>query len=226
VITEDQQTKEEEFHIPIPARPLRAVDLLPGTAAIVRRAAISVRTAADARAAGITPERLIALWVPGDHPVALDAGVAFQVPTGAELVVRIHYQKTWQYERRAMTDESRVGLYFAEAGAAEVQVLRGTAVNQDVRALGLYVDPNLSGVDVTVSAERPDGSREELIAFRQRAEWPRRYWFREPVLLPRGTRLRVTADPEGKLAPPAAAPTPPPVAPASLLLSIDVLAGQ
>jgi len=214
-IAEDALTKDEEFRIPIPARPLRAVDLLPGTAAVVRRATISVRAMPDAGAAGIMPERLIALWVPGDHPVALDTGLGFQVPAGAELVVRIHYQKTWQYERRAMTDESRVGLYFAEPGAAEVQVLRGTTVSQDVRALGLYADPNLSGAEVTLIAERPDGSRDELIAFRPRAEWPRRYWFREPIRLPRGTRLLVTADPEGKLVPPA-----------SPLLSIDVLAGQ
>jgi len=178
---------------------------------------------ADARPAGITPERVVALWVPGDHPVPLDAGVGFQVPAGAELVVRIHYQKTWQYERRAVTDQSRVGLYFAEPGAAEVQVLRAftpdssptfmTTVNESVRALGLYADPNLSGSDVTVIAERPDGSREELIAFRPRTEWSRRYWFREPILLPRGTRIRVNADPEGTL-------------PTSLSLAINVLAGQ
>ena len=222
-IAADVQTTDEEFRIPLPARPLRAVDLLPGTAAIVRRATISVRAMADARAAGVTPERVVALWVPGDHPVPLDAGVGFQVPVGAELVVRIHYQKTWQYERRAVTDQSRVGLYFAEPGAAEVQVLRAftpdgsptfmTTVNESVRALGLYADPNLSGSDVTVIAERPDGSREELIAFRPRTEWSRRYWFREPILLPRGTRIRVNAAPEGTL-------------PTSLSLAINVLAGQ
>ena len=52
-----------------------------------------------------------------------------------------------------------------------------------------------------------------LIAFRPRTEWSRRYWFREPILLPRGTRIRVSADPEGTL-------------PTSLSLAINVLAGQ
>lgn len=232
-IADEAQTLDEEFRIPIPARPLRAVDLLPGTRAIVRRATISIRANTDARAAGITPERLIALWLPGDHPVALDPGMGFQVPTNAELVVRIHYQKTWQYERRTMIDRSSLGLYFADSGAADVQVIRAftpdnspslTTVTEDVRALALYADPDMAAAHVTVMALRPDGSREELIAFRPRADWARRYWFREPILLPRGTRIQVTGAPgEDRLLPLAAATAPPPAGRASLSLALNVL---
>lgn len=236
-IADDEQSRDEEFRIPIPARALRAVDLRPGTAAIVRRATISVRAATDARAAVITPERLVALWVPGDHPVALDSGIGFEVPTGAELVVRIRYQKTWQYERKAITDRSSVGLYFADPAAASVQVLRAvtpdntstvsTTVGEDVRVLALYADPDASGAHVTVTAIRPDGAREELLAFRPRAEWARRYWLREPILLPRGTRIQLTTDVgEDTLSPPAAAPTPTPGARVSPSIAINVLRGQ
>jgi hypothetical protein len=246
-IADNAQILDEEFRIPVPARPLRAVDLLPGTPAIVRRATISVRAVVDARGAGIPPERLIALWVPGDHPVALDAGIGFQVPPTAELIVRIQYRKTWQYERKAMTDQSRIGLYFADPGSAEVQVLRAftpaaseatirlkpdptvfvTTVSEDVRALALYADPDLSGANTTVIAVRPDGSREELISFRPQADWARRYWFREPILLPRGTRIQVTADlGDDRLLPPAAASTPQPGARASLSLALNVLAAH
>jgi hypothetical protein len=235
-IADTAQTVDQEFRIPLPARPLRAADLLPGTPAIVRRATISVRAVADPRAAGITPERVIALWLPGDHPVALDAGIGFEVPPGAELIVRIQYRKTWQYERKAMTDESRVGLYFAEPGAAEVQVIRAftpdatqpfaTTVGEEVRALAVYADPGVAAAHLAVTAVRPDGSREELIAFRPQADWARRYWFREPILLPRGTRIQVTAEPDGKLLPPAAASTSPPASPSSLSLAINVLARQ
>jgi len=235
-IAADVQTTDEEFRLPLPTRPLRAVDLLPGTPAIVRRATISVRSVADARAASISPERLIALWVPGDHPVALEPGIGFQVPAIGELIVRIQYRKTWQYERKAMTDQSRIGLYFADAGAAEVQVLRvftpevsrtfSTTVSEDVSALALYAGPDLSEANVTVVAVKPDGSREELIAFRPHADWARRYWFREPIRLPRGTRIQVTADlGEDRLLPPAAASTPP-GARASLSLALNVLASR
>jgi hypothetical protein len=234
-VAEDLQTLDEEFRVALPQRPLRAVDLLPGTPAIVRRATISIQSIADNRAASISPERLLALWVPGDHPVALDSGIGFQIPATGELIVRIQYRKTWQYERKAMRDQSRIGLYFADAGAVEVQMIRvftpevsrtfSTAVSEDVRALAIYAGPDLAGANATVVAVRPDGSREELISFQAQADWARRYWFREPILLPRGTRIQVTADfGEDRLRPPAAASSPPPVARSSLSLGLDVLA--
>lgn len=234
-VAENVQAVEEEFRLRLPQRPLRAVDLLPGTPAIVRRATISIQSVADSGPASITPERLLALWVPGDHPVALDPGIGFQIPATGELIVRIQYRKTWQYERKAMTDQSRVGLYFADAGAAEVQLLRvftpeatrtfSTTVSDDVRALAIYAGPDLAGASTTVVAVRPDGSREELIAFQAQADWARRYWFREPILLPRGTRIQVTADfGEDRLRPPAAASSPPPGARFSLSLGLNVVA--
>jgi hypothetical protein len=236
-IGSDTPEHVEEFLVPVPDRPLRAVDLLPGTPAIVRRATISIRAGApEPRAPGLPPERLLALWLPGDHPVALDAGLAFEA--GAQLAVRIHYRKTWQHERQAMTDRSMIGLYFADAGAADVHVLRAlgqangnapetftATVGDDVRALAVYADPELSGVSLTAVALRPDGSREELIAFRPRAEWARRYWFREPISLPRGTRIQVTARVDDALLPPAAA-RPPQTARAPFSIALNVVRGK
>ena len=50
---------------------------------------------------------------------------------------------------------------------------------------------------------RPDGTRANLIAFHPRPDWVRRYWFREPIPLPRGTTIEVTAlfDDEAPLLP-------------------------
>jgi hypothetical protein len=103
------------------ARWVRAVDLLPGAAAVVRSATITVRSdrAQDSGPEGTAPERILAMWVPGDEPVPLDAEGAFRLPAGAELTVRVHYKKTWEYERVAMTDRSKIGVYFAERPAAE-----------------------------------------------------------------------------------------------------------
>jgi hypothetical protein len=78
------------------ARWVRAVDLLPGTPAIVRSAVIYVKTSA-APAAGPAPEQVLARWVPGQDPEPLDGGAAFRLPAGAQLGVRIHYKKTWSY---------------------------------------------------------------------------------------------------------------------------------
>jgi hypothetical protein len=68
-LTEEETGRLVEFTIDVPARGprwLRAVDLQPGTPAIVRSASVSM-----ARPGG--DDQLLALWLPGDHPVALDA---------------------------------------------------------------------------------------------------------------------------------------------------------
>jgi hypothetical protein len=243
-LAEDTTQRIEEFVIPATGRPLRAVDLLPGTPAIVRRATVLVRATAEARAAGLTPERLVALWVPGDHPVALDAGMAFPVPSGAELVVRISYRKTWQYERQALTDQSTIGLYFSDSPATEVHVLRAsspaesgfsrvdggrgfsTMVNEDVRVIAVYADPDLDGAHVTAVAIRPDGLREELIAFRPLADWTRRYWFREPISLPRGTRVEVAVRFDAEALLPPSAARPPQSERTSLSLALNVVSAK
>ena len=124
---------EETLELTLPtgataARLVRAVDLLPGTPAIVRSATVSVKTdspaaGANADRATSAPERVLALWLPGDNPVALDDGPAFQLPANAELILRVHYKKTWENERLAMTDRSSVGLYFAPATAPALRAL-------------------------------------------------------------------------------------------------------
>lgn len=196
-------------------RLVRAVDLAPGTPAIVRSAMVAVRTgAADSRI-----ERTIALWVPGDHPATADSGSGFEVPAGAELVVRIRYRKTWEYENRAMSDRSTLGLYFAEDPAEPIRQLAleatarpgaavrtSTTLTEPVRALALYADRGGASTAIELAAIRPDGTRETLVALRPNPEWTRRYWFREPLVLPRGTRLELQATDEEPLLPPAALP--------------------
>jgi len=193
-----EQERTEEFTVTAPAGngALRAVDLLPGTPAIVRSA--SVELDGQTESGPIRDERLLALWVPGDAPAPLTSG-AFRVPPRSTLQVRVRYRKTWSYEGKAMTDSSRVGLYFAPGAAPTLRAVsvlpqRPIALPEAVHAVAVYAVAN--GM-VTLTATRPDGHREELIAFHPRPGWTRRFWFREPVALPRGTtlRVRVVADP-------------------------------
>ncbi|MGE0361917.1 MAG: hypothetical protein AB7H93_11620 [Vicinamibacterales bacterium] len=86
---------------------LRAVDLLPGLPAIVRIAELSLK-----RADGTT--QALGTWLPGRaDAVALTQPV--MVPTGASILVRIGYARTWKYESQDLSDASSVGLYFAGA---------------------------------------------------------------------------------------------------------------
>jgi hypothetical protein len=221
---------------------VRAVDLLPGTPAVVRSATLAVRsTAAPERdRAGAAPERTLALWVPGEDPVSVDGGAAFRIPASAEIVARVHYKKTWEYERKAMTDRSTVGLYFTSSPAAEVRALTlhatdadarnghvsfSRTLGEDLRVLALYLDPALVNAMVQLSAARPDGSRTELISLRQQPDWVRRYWFERPVTLPRGTRIDVSAVFDVPLLPPGAVPLPArPAAAGPVSVTLDVVA--
>jgi hypothetical protein len=220
---------------------VRAVDLLPGAAAVVRSATIVVRSdrAQDSGQEGTPPERVLAMWVPGDEPVPLDASGAFRLPAGAELAVRVHYKKTWEYERVAMTDRSQVGVYYGERPADELRALAlapdhpsaenpsrqlsfSRVVEEDLQALALYPDSRLANVGLRVEAVRPDGSRVELIRFHPQPDWARRYWFAHPISLPRGTRLEAVATFDAELLPPGAAPTRPADG-ATVRLTLDVV---
>jgi hypothetical protein len=129
----DTPERTQEFTLPTAAwnaRTVRAVDFVPGTPAVVRSASIVVKSAAsDPDRNATPPERVLAVWVPGDDPVPLE-GAAFHLPAGAELAVRVRYKKTWEYERMPMTDRSKIGVYFAASSATEVRALTMSFVAQ------------------------------------------------------------------------------------------------
>jgi hypothetical protein len=206
-------------------RGLRAVDLLPGTPAIVVSATISVKgtSGLDDTRGGLAAERLLALWVPGHGEEALDSGAAFRLPAGADLIVRIRYKKTWMYERESLTDHSTIGLYFAPPASDDVLMLRlhslddmpadgsklafGRAIDEDMQVLAFHLDSPVPNGSVKVDAVLDDGSRLPLIHFKGTSVLRRRYWSAHPIRLPRGTRIEVVATGRrGDLLPPLSAP--------------------
>jgi hypothetical protein len=211
----DKMEDWQEFTLPAgttDARWIRAVDLLPGTPSVVRSATIVVRNEGAQPASGTpSPEHVLALWLPGQDLPPHD-GVAFRLPAGAQLGVRIHYKKTWQFEGKAVTDRSTVGVYFAKSGgeqellslpidspaaasgAADQTVRFSRTLVDDVQALALSPDNVPGNISLQVEAVKPDGSRVPMIRLNTRADWDRRYWFEKPMALPRGTRVEVTAN--------------------------------
>lgn len=181
----DTQERVAEFVLPGAARSLRALDLRPGMPAIVRSATVSA-----------TDGQTLLLWQPGDTPRALPAA-AFRTSAGDEWLVRIRYRKTWEYERRAMTDRSTLGLYLADAALPAVERLDvatpGRSLDRETRVLAVAPSPDLTDVDVRLDAVRANGERTTLLTLRPTAGWTRRYWLVPPVTLPRGTRLQLDA---------------------------------
>jgi len=202
MVAADQGEVTREIVVPLGAagrRPLRAVDLKPGTRSLVRSAQISVKTAATDAA-----ERLLALWVPGDMPIALPDGVTYSVPADAQLLVRMRYKKTWEHEREAMSDRSELGLYFAPQGA-EVVRLSTDLPRIGLRVLSVYPAAGASGRRLTLDATLPNGETRRLIEFTPRPGWDRRYAFDPPLNFPAGTQLQAS-DPNALIVDLAAAP--------------------
>ena len=192
-VASDQAEVTKEFVLPLDAssrRPLRAVDLKPGTRSLVRSAEVSIKSALSAG----DVERVVALWVPGDTPVALPVGAAFDVPADAELTVRVRYKKTWEHERDAMSDRSEIGLYFAPAGSVPVRTLAlgDPPLRAAVRVVSVYPSTTNTGAAVTLDAGSPTGIDQRLIEFTPRPGWGRRYAFDPPIELAAGTRLKLS----------------------------------
>ena len=65
----------------------------------------------------------VALWLPGQQPVQTEGGAGYLLPAGADMVIRIHYKKTWITEGQAFSDQTRVGFYFAKGTAAAIKTM-------------------------------------------------------------------------------------------------------
>jgi len=169
---------------------LRAIDLRPGTPAIVRSATVTSATG-----------QLLARWQPGDVTVPLSNGLAFRLEAGEGLVVTIRYRKTWAQERMALTDRSAVGLYLTEGPASAVQTLSiataVTVLDAPVTLLAVSAGPAHPDGALRVTVTAPGGLPATLIAFHAKREWARRFWFHTPVTLARGTRLEVAGPVDG-----------------------------
>lgn len=192
------------------SRWLRALDFQPGNGAVVYRAAFALEhQAASACKVIEADEDSLGTWQPGQAPLQFPAGTARALPAGARLKLTIHYRNNGE----AANDRSRLALYFAKEASPksvrsvvltasvtlpvkdELQQIKA-AYNLTVPAAALAVRPLLYpfGKSIEVAAHRPDGTVEVLIwAKDYRYAWQPSYVFKQPVALPRGTRIEVTA---------------------------------
>jgi hypothetical protein len=182
------------------ARWVKSLQLNPSDRRAIRYAAIY-----DARNG-----RWLGTWTPSSKVSAMPAGSAIELPAGARLTIEMGY-------RGAMEEAlgtSELGLYFAEKAPAQVpasieitpapmNVAPGKAGERfraettikaasTVAAMWPRLGPGARSLEVT--AIRPDGSVEPMLWVNSvRPEWPAPYIMKEPIALPAGTRLVMTA---------------------------------
>lgn len=191
-------------------RPIGAVDFQPGNGAIVESASIAIEEKGGKQACG-SNGLSIAGWVPGQSPSRLPEGVAYSVPAGARIALKIRYRNVTE----PATDRSRVGLYFAKslnnkairniaigpaaavaipAGEARFRLKASQVIGEAAEAIAIRPRLFPLATSIEATAIRPDGTVEVLVwAKNYRFDWQPAYYFKKPVALPRGSRIEVTA---------------------------------
>lgn len=197
---------------------ISAVDVRPESRAVVRHVSVYVDADGQARAAdaaddgpgfasGFESTEPVAVWWPGQQVSRLD-GFGYRLPAGADLVARILYKKTWITEGQAFSDRTRIGLHLTDGdvGAVGHTVVAadGDPVGRElafrhvfedrVTLLALLPEVAVSAGELRVEGVRPDGSKQPLLLIREPdPAWPTRYRLEEPLDLPAGSALQVTA---------------------------------
>jgi mono/diheme cytochrome c family protein len=155
----------------------------PGNPVIVEQAEVSI--------VGGDP---IGAWVPSDGWIQFPSGIAQRLPAGARIRLRIYYKKA----SGSAPDHSSVAFSFT---ARPKRVLRhrwlscGPAtLSESIAALAIRPTVARAGASVEALARQPDGRIDALVWVPDyRLRFEPAYWFREPVMLPRGTHVEVNS---------------------------------
>ncbi len=180
----------------------------PGVQAVAQRPAAGTQPAPAA--ATRTGDQMLVNWAVGeDAPVYLP-GMAKRIPAGSTLVFQVHYSTNGT----PGLDRSRLGLIFAKQppqreirtgtianpvfaippGAANHEVASEATFSDDVKVWTMHPHMHLRGKDMTYTAIYPDG-RKEIVLRVPKFDfgWQTDYWLAEPLSLPKGSKLHVSA---------------------------------
>jgi hypothetical protein len=194
--------------IPAPQAATPAPQSTQGAARTAAAAALAARAQGGARPSG--GDATLVNWAVGeDAPIYLP-GTAKRIPAGSTLVFQVHYTTNGKPGR----DRSKVGLIFAKEppqreirtgmitnagfaippGEANHSVEAEGTFSEDVKIYSMHPHMHLRGKDMTYTATYPDGRKEILLRVPKfDFGWQTDYWLAQPLSIPKGTSIRVTA---------------------------------
>ncbi len=150
------------------------------------------------------------IWAPGNLPRYLPQGVGRPLTKNGDLLIQVHYHKTGRVE----ADQTKVALYFARepvqrvastmiVGPFNIDIPPDAARHEQRASLTLPVEMevlnimphmHLLGKEMKVTATLPDGKQEDLVWIRDwDYRWQDSYRYKEPLRLPAGTKIAITA---------------------------------
>jgi hypothetical protein len=149
-------------------------------------------------------------WAPGMIPEKHSADIGTFLPAKADIVMEVHYHRNGLKE----TDRSSLGIYlhqhtpkhvakslvvvnpFIKIPAGEERHLEKAklVVSKDILAMSVMPHMHLLGSEMKVTATFPDGTVKDLVwSNPYDFNWQTSYRFKEPLRMPKGTRIDVTA---------------------------------
>jgi hypothetical protein len=156
------------------------------------------------------PPRLIATYAPGTNAQVAPAGTAFRLEPGGILELQMHYTANGQ----AATDRTKVGITFATepsprevraqdfmnlrlklpAHASDVAVTTDLEFIQDATVWGLFPHTHLRGKRWAYVLQLPNGEKKSILSVpRYDFNWQTYYMFKEPLRIPKGSKIISTA---------------------------------
>jgi hypothetical protein len=163
-------------------------------------------TEANRRAGAV----MLVNWALGEDAPIYQPGNAKRIPAGSTLLFQVHYTTNGAPGK----DRSRIGLIFAKQppsreirtgsianpvfaippGAENHQVESEATFTDDVKVWTMHPHMHLRGRDMTYTAIYPDGRREVILHVpKYDFAWQTDYWLAEPLSLPKGSKIHVSA---------------------------------
>ena len=157
-----------------------------------------------------TDGNLLAGFAPGEQPAKFPEGFAKKVPAGATLYFQLHYTPSG----KPLTDVTTIGLKYAKeapkhqvltrpvlntgfvipAGANNHEVKSFYTFAEDTHVTSFMPHMHLRGKDFEVKAHFPDGTTKILLNVpKYDFNWQTYYVPKEPVAIPKGTKIECTA---------------------------------
>lgn len=157
---------------------------------------------------------LLAGYAPGKGLDVFPPGTAKKIPAGSVLVFQMHYSSYGGKFEGQEGDRTRLGLHFAStpperslntvgvqnhyfklpAGDGNHEVTACYTFDADVRLTSYMPHMHLRGKDMKYDVIYPDGRHETLLWVPKFSfNWQTMYYLKNPVTIPKGTKLIVTA---------------------------------
>jgi mono/diheme cytochrome c family protein len=152
-------------------------------------------------------------WAVGSTPAFLPEGVALPLPKGSDLILQMHFHLTGKPEM----EQATVGIYFAEKAperrlySIQMPALFGFGAGIDIppgeknftiddsfvlpvdlKAFFVAAHAHYLAREMKATATLPDGTQQPILWIQDwDFNWQDRYFYKAPVVLPKGTRIDV-----------------------------------